>query len=80
VGELPCLICNRQPSHAHNIKYAQRRGMSQKVSDEFVVPLCALHHKDLHRASSEKAWWEKQGHEPLAIAAGLWERFRRDLN
>jgi hypothetical protein len=80
VAELPCLICNRQPSHAHHIKYAQRRGMSQKVSDEFVVPLCSLHHGDLHRAASEKAWWEKQGQEPLAIAAGLWERFRRDLN
>lgn len=80
VAELPCLICNRQPSHAHHIKYAQRRGMSQKVSDEFVVPLCALHHGDLHRAGSEKAWWEKQGQEPLAIAAGLWDRFGRNLN
>ena len=80
VAELPCLICNRQPSHAHHIKYAQRRGMSQKVSDEFVVPLCALHHGDLHRAASERDWWEKQGQEPLAIAAGLWERFGRNLN
>lgn len=80
VAELPCLICNRQPSHAHHVKFAQRRGLSQKVSDEFVVPLCALHHGDLHRAASERDWWQKQGHDPLAIAAGLWDRFGRNLH
>jgi DNA recombination protein Rad52 len=80
VGDLPCLICGRQPSHAHHVKFAQRRGLSQKVSDEFVVPLCALHHSDLHRAVSERDWWQKQGHDPLAVAAGLWDRFGRNLN
>jgi hypothetical protein len=72
VAELPCLVCNRQPSHAHHLRFAQRRGLSQKVSDEFVVPLCALHHSDLHRSFSEQGWWKKQKIDPLAIAHDLW--------
>ena len=72
VGELPCLICNRQPSHAHHLKFAQRRGLSQKVSDEFVVPLCAIHHADLHNASSERQWWKSHNIKPLEIAQKLW--------
>jgi DNA recombination protein Rad52 len=72
VAELPCLVCNRQPSHAHHLRFAQRRGLSQKVSDEFVVPLCALHHGDLHRSSSEQEWWARQKIEPVAISAELW--------
>jgi hypothetical protein len=38
-----------------HLRFAQRRGMSQKVSDEYVVPLCAL-----HRSSNEQEWWERQ--------------------
>jgi hypothetical protein len=35
-------LCNRQPSHAHHLRFAQKRGMAKKVSDEYVMPLCAL--------------------------------------
>lgn len=77
VAELPCLICSRQPSHAHHLRFAQRRGLSQKVSDEFVVPLCALHHGDLHRSASEQTWWERQKLDPLAVSAELWIKFHQ---
>jgi DNA recombination protein Rad52 len=76
VAELPCLVCNRQPSHAHHLRFAQRRGLSQKVSDEFVVPLCALHHGDLHGHASEQDWWGKQNIDPLPLAEELWEESR----
>jgi hypothetical protein len=76
VGSLPCLICGRQPSHAHHLRFAQPHGLSQKVSDEFVVPLCFLHHRDLHAASSERDWWYRQGLDPLPVAARLWEESR----
>jgi hypothetical protein len=72
VATLSCLICQKGPSHAHHIRYAQPHGMSQKVSDEFVVPLCAEHHNELHRKGSERAWWQHHGLEPLTIAAELW--------
>ena len=76
VGTLPCLICGRQPSHAHHLRYAQPHGLSQKVSDEFVVPLCFLHHRELHAAGSERDWWHRQGLHPLPVAARLWTESR----
>ena len=37
VASQPCLICGRSPSHAHHLRYAQSKGLSLKVSDEFTV-------------------------------------------
>ena len=48
VASQPCLICGRSPSQAHHVRYAQSRGLSLKVSDEFTVPLCATHHHHIH--------------------------------
>lgn len=76
VASHPCLICGRQPSHAHHLTFAQMRGVSQKVSDEFTVPLCALHHGALHQLGSECKWWEKMGLDPLPIALSLWSHSR----
>lgn len=77
VAALPCLVCQITPSHAHHVKYAQPHGLAQKVSDEFVVPLCASHHNELHTASSERSWWHAQAIDPLQIARQLWAT-RRD--
>jgi hypothetical protein len=68
----PCLICGRRPSDAHHIRFGQPRALGRKVSDEFTVPLCRVHHRDLHRRSDEKAWWETAKIEPMAIAERLW--------
>ena len=46
--------------------------MGRKVSDKFAVPICRLHHRELHRRGNERAWWESQGIDPLVIAATLW--------
>jgi hypothetical protein len=69
-----CLVCGRTPSDAHHIKFAEQRAMSRKVSDRFTVPICRLHHRELHRRGNERAWWQSQGIDPLAIAAALWAR------
>lgn len=74
VAKLPCLICSRQPSHPHHLRFAQKRGMGQKVSDEFVVPLCALHHGQLHCSQSEINWWRAQKIDPLPISSELWSK------
>ena len=73
VRKLSCLICDRAPCHAHHVKFAQRPGLSMKVSDEFVVPLCSVHHDELHRSVMERSWWEGQGINPLPIAEKLWQ-------
>ena len=47
--------------------------MGRKVSDRFTVPICRLHHRELHRRGDERAWWETRKINPLPVAAALWE-------
>lgn len=68
-----CLQCGRWPSDAHHITYAQPRALGMKVSDEFTVPLCRLHHREVHRARDEKSWWTDLKIDPLAVANRLWQ-------
>jgi hypothetical protein len=72
----PCLICGRTPSDAHHVKFAEQRAIARKVSDRFTVPICRLHHRELHRHGKERAWWRRYGIEPLGVAAALWKKTR----
>jgi hypothetical protein len=74
VAAQPCIVCGRTPSDPHHIKFAEQRAMARKVSDRFTVPICRLHHRELHRRGDERAWWQKQGIDPLGAAATLWAR------
>jgi hypothetical protein len=74
VASQPCLICGRTPSDPHHIKFAEQLAMGRKVSDRFSVPICRLHHRELHRRGNERTWWQKQGIDPLVIAANLWAK------
>jgi len=69
-----CLICGRQPSDGHHLRFAQHRALGRKVSDEFTVPLCRGHHRELHRCGDEVAWWRKAGIDPTDSARALWLR------
>jgi DNA recombination protein Rad52 len=72
VAKEPCLVCGRRPSQAHHLKYLQPRGLGVKPSDEFAVPLCRLHHRALHDAGDEEAWWHQQKVDPVTEAERLW--------
>jgi Rad52/22 family double-strand break repair protein len=72
VASQPCLICGRTPAHAHHIRYAQAKGIALKVSDEFTVPLCAIHHSENHATGDERRWWQERKIDPLTVAAELW--------
>ena len=72
VAKRPCLICGRQPADAHHLRFAQHRALGRKVSDEFVVPLCRGHHRELHRCGDEAAWWRNAGIDPTTAARALW--------
>ena len=72
VAAHPCLVCGRQPSDAHHLRFAQPRALGLKVSDEFTVPLCREHHRQLHHAGNEIAWWHNLNTKPLPIAKALW--------
>jgi hypothetical protein len=75
VASQPCLICGRTPSHAHHVRYAQYKGLSLKVSDEFTIPLCAIHHH-IHTTGKEREWWRERNIDPLRVANDLWQRSR----
>jgi len=74
VAQQPCLICGRQSCDAHHLRFAQSRALGRKVSDEFTVPLCRGHHRELHRHGDEVAWWKAAGIDPTPIAHDLWQQ------
>ena len=73
VAAQPCLLCGASPADAHHIRFAQPRAFGAKVSDEFTVPLCRNHHRELHHNGNEITWWHDMGLDPLPVAAKLWD-------
>ena len=76
VASKACLVCGREPSDAHHLRFSQSRGVGHKVSDEFTVPLCRVHHREVHRATDERGWWQRLGIEPADEALRLWMETR----
>jgi ERF superfamily protein len=72
VAKQPCLVCGRVPCDPHHLRFAQSRALGRKVSDEFTVPLCRGHHREVHRCGDETAWWNTTNIDPSAAARGLW--------
>jgi hypothetical protein len=72
VAKQPCLVCGRRPADAHHLRFAQSKALGRKVSDEFTVPLCRGHHREVHRCGDEAAWWNKTGIDPTLPARALW--------
>ena len=72
VASQPCLLCSSQPCDAHHLRFSQPRALGRKVGDDFTVPLCRRHHRDLHDSGNEAAWWHDMGIDALEIAKDLW--------
>jgi ERF superfamily len=72
VAKQPCLVCGRRPADAHHLRFAQSPALGRKVSDEFTVPLCRGHHREVHHCGDEAIWWNKTGIDPSAAARVLW--------
>jgi ERF superfamily len=72
VATQACLVCGRTPCDAHHLRFTQSRALGRKVSDEFTVPLCRGHHREVHRCGDEAGWWGKLGIDPTITARTLW--------
>ncbi len=72
----PCSVCGRIPCEAHHLRFAQPLALGRRVSDEFTVPLCRLHHRELHRQGDERGWWNKANIDPMPIALRFWQYTR----
>ena len=77
VASQPCLVCGRSPADAHHLRFTQQRAMGLKVSDEFTVPLCRVHHREVHSHGDEVAWWERRAIDPLVTSRMLWVSTQR---
>jgi len=73
-----CLVCGRVPSDPHHLTFTQPRALGRRVSDEFMVPVCRVHHRELHRSGDEAAWWRRLNIDPLPLALRLWQQTRSD--
>jgi hypothetical protein len=78
VTRQPCLVCGRLPSDSHHLTFTQPRALGHRASDEFTVPVCRIHHRELHRSGDEAAWWQKLNIDPIPVAARLWRHTRTD--
>jgi ERF superfamily len=74
ISRQPCMVCGRQPCEAHHIRFAQPSALGRRVSDEFTVPLCRLHHRELHHIGNERSWWQQLNIDPLPIALRFWQQ------
>jgi len=62
----------------HHLTFTQPRALGSRVSDEFIVPVCRIHHRELHRSGNEAEWWQKFNIDPLPVALRLWKQTRTD--
>ena len=76
VSRQPCVVCGRTPTDPHHLRFAQPRALGRKVSDEYTVPVCRTHHRELHRYGDEVSWWAGVNVDPVPIALELWQRTR----
>jgi ERF superfamily len=72
VAQQACLVCGRKPSDPHHLRFMQPRALGRKVSDEFAVRLCRIHHRAAHRAGDERTWWKQLGIDPIKAARRFW--------
>src|SRR5260370_16757418 len=71
-------MCGSRPYDPHHLPYLQPGGLGSRASDEFAVPLCRSHHRAVHRARDERAWWRAAGIDPDQVARKLWKDTRID--
>jgi len=68
VADLACCACQRVPVQVHHLIGRDMKGMGQKSSDYFTIPLCAACHGALHNAGWRE--WERWNGSQLHHLAG----------
>jgi hypothetical protein len=69
-------VCGRKPSDPHHLRHIQPQALGREPGDEFAVPLCRSHHRAVHRAGDERAWWQANSIDPVKVARKLWKHTR----
>lgn len=76
IRALPCVVCLEPPrSDPHHLKSGTgERGMGQRSTDKWAVPLCRRHHEEVEAAGTrnEITWFGNHGIDPHDLAMSLW--------
>ena len=54
-----CVICGSNKDHLHEVFYGRNRLNSIKYG--LVIPLCSLHHMEMHKNIDWQDYWHKKG-------------------
>lgn len=57
VKSQPCCVCNSIADDAHHLIGHGQGGMGTKAHDLFTIPLCRIHHSELHK---DPNGWERE--------------------
>lgn len=89
VSSLPCVITRLPGVQVAHLSWARPeighfgRGMSQKASDRWVLPLTPPLHDQQHAMGDEQAFWKMQAPDPhlaCMILWGLWSDYGDDAH
>ena len=64
VREESCLVCQHPGTVAHHVRTPFNAGVGTKPSSVYTVPLCNLHHHELHYVG-ECNFWENHNINPF---------------
>ena len=77
VAQLPCVVCGMLGVQLHHLignygKDGPVRGWGLRAGDNFVLPMCELHHRRLHADGNEKHFLGEYGIDGLEAARKVW--------
>ncbi|MGG4608687.1 DUF968 domain-containing protein [Providencia sp. Me31A] len=64
VKSQPCCVCNSIAHDAHHLIGHGQGGMGTKAHDLFTIPLCRIHHSELHK---DPNGWEREHGSQLVL-------------
>jgi hypothetical protein len=64
VKSQPCCVCGATADDAHHIIGYGQGGIGTKAHDLFTIPLCPVHHSELHK---DPKWWEQENGSQLIL-------------
>lgn len=56
----------------HHLTFVQPKARGLTAGDQWIVPLCRIHHDYLHQFGDERAVWDRWDIDPVPHAIGHW--------
>jgi hypothetical protein len=73
VRSMRCCACGCRPVEAHHLLRDVVRGTGLKAGDNWVIPLCSSHHRELHANGDERAFLKSFGINGPVLAQQLFK-------